>query len=223
MTQRGDQRPETNPGTLEQDIRQTRAEIGLTVAALKGKFTARHLLKEGFDMTIESFNGSQAIQRGLDAVRANPIPVALIGIGAAWLVAANTGLVDRLAHDERVDTAKRRASELAAEIGTRAGELAEGTVQSARETAEAALNGAGAALNGAASSAGERAEAIAGRLVGAVERNPLVVGAIGVMAGALIASLLPTGHGEGATEAVESTVKKAEDTVKNGDIPSPHA
>src|SRR5260221_562828 len=57
MTQRGDQRPETNPGTLEQDIRQTRAEIGLTVAALKRKFTARHLLKEGFDMTIESFNG----------------------------------------------------------------------------------------------------------------------------------------------------------------------
>src|SRR5258708_32658915 len=146
MTQRGDQRPETNPGTLEQDIRQTRAEIGLTVAALKRKFTARHLLKEGFDMTIESFNGSQAIQRSLDAVRANPIPVALIGIGAAWLVAANTGLGDRRAHDERVDTAKRRASELAPEIGTRAGELAEGPVQSARETAATPVTSAGAAL-----------------------------------------------------------------------------
>jgi ElaB/YqjD/DUF883 family membrane-anchored ribosome-binding protein len=223
MTQHSDRRPETNPGTLERDIGRTRAEIGLTVAALKRKFTARHLLKEGLDMAIESFNGSQAIHRGLDAVRANPVPVALIGIGAAWLLAANTGLVDRLAQDERVDTAKRRASELASEIGTRAGELAEGTVQSARETAEAAVNGAGAALNGAVSSVGERAEAMADRLVGAVERNPLVIGAIGVMAGALIASLLPTGHGEGASEAVKSTVEKAEDAVKDGDIAIPHA
>jgi hypothetical protein len=211
MTLQRDQPPEITPSALEQDIGRRRAEIGLTIAALERKLAARHLVEEGMNMVTESLNGSQAMKRGLDAMLANPIPCALIGIGAAWLVAANTGVVDRLAHDDRVDTAKRRAGEfasdlgtrasglasdlgtraggLASDLGTRAGGLAEGAIRSVRETASSALNGAG-------SSASDKAGAMADRVIATIEHNPLIVGALGVMAGALLATLVPMSRSE---------------------------
>jgi hypothetical protein len=44
----------------------------------------------------------------------NRVPIALIGVGIAWLLANRTGLTERLAEDERVQAAKRRIGELAA-------------------------------------------------------------------------------------------------------------
>lgn len=48
---------------------------------------------------------------------ANRIPLALIGVGAAWLVVGNTGLAERVAKDERVQSMRRRAGEIANDIG----------------------------------------------------------------------------------------------------------
>jgi hypothetical protein len=44
----------------------------------------------------------------------NRVPIALIGVGIAWLLANRTGLTERLAEDERVQAAKRRIGELGA-------------------------------------------------------------------------------------------------------------
>jgi len=44
----------------------------------------------------------------------NPVPIALIGAGMAWLLANRTGLTERLAEDERVQAAKRRIGEFGA-------------------------------------------------------------------------------------------------------------
>jgi hypothetical protein len=44
----------------------------------------------------------------------NGVPIALIGVGIAWLLANRTGLTERLAEDERVQAAKHRIGELAA-------------------------------------------------------------------------------------------------------------
>jgi hypothetical protein len=52
-----------------------------------------------------------------EALQANRLPLALIGIGVAWLVAANTGITERVAQSERVQAARRRVGELAGEIG----------------------------------------------------------------------------------------------------------
>jgi hypothetical protein len=82
-------------------------------------------------MLKESLNGHDGLYRSLDVVRANPLPFALIGIGAAWLIASNTGIaaqIARIAEDERVEAVRRRAVDLvagvASDIGTRAGQLA---------------------------------------------------------------------------------------------------
>ena len=44
----------------------------------------------------------------------NRVPIALIGVGIAWLLANRTGLTERLAKDERVQAAKRRIGEFGA-------------------------------------------------------------------------------------------------------------
>ncbi|HEX2150568.1 MAG TPA: hypothetical protein VHG31_01060 [Stellaceae bacterium] len=164
-------------------------------------------------------NANESLAHSLDVIRANPIPVALIGLGVAWLIANNTGMTDRVtdtASDmgRRVtDTASdmsRRASELATgaaqKVGLagsgdralghtghpmvdRSGEHSEGWVHQVSDQASGALRSArdtsGAILNRVGSYAG------AGGVSDTFERNPLIIGAIGVMTGALIAALVP--------------------------------
>ena len=226
MTDRDDQKP-LSAAEAEQQIRRTRAELAMTIDALDRKLTARHLVEKGLDMFNDSFTGNETLHRSVDMIRANPIPVALIGIGAAWLIASNTGVVDRIAHDQRVEAARRRMADFASDVGNRAGEIAsdvagrvglsggteadralghtghpmvdqsgrnrgDGWMHQVTERAQDALRTAsGAILDRAGSYAGGSANRVADQVSGAFERNPLIVGAIGVMAGALIAALLP--------------------------------
>jgi hypothetical protein len=183
---------------------------------------------------------NESLQRSLDVIRANPLPVALIGLGVAWLISNNTGMTDRVTETGRrvTDTATdmgrrvadtgrrvadtgRRVADTASDIGRRAGELAtgaaqkvglagsddralghtghpmvdrdgeqgEGWVHQMSDHASGALRSArdtsGALLHKVGSYAG------ADGVSDAFERHPLVIGAIGVMTGALIAALLP--------------------------------
>jgi hypothetical protein len=61
--------------------------------------------------------------------------------------------------------------------------MAQGTMRSVRDSA---------IVNRVGDFAGDGAGRIADRLGDALERNPLIVGAVGLMAGALIAALLPS-------------------------------
>jgi len=269
-----------SPAEIERDIDRTRVELALTLDALEHKLRARHLVEKGFDMLRDTLGGNDTLNRSLDVIRANPVPVALIGIGAAWLIASNTNMVDRVAQDERVQAARRRVSDMASDIGNRAGEfasdvadrvglrssgeqplgrtgnpmvdetgepgsdgwvhqmtgMAQGAWRSARESGEAVLNRAGVY-------AGDGANRVADQVSDTFQRHPLVIGSIGIMAGALIAALLPMTRAEdewfgdtrdalwhraqeageqafsqvrdAATRAVDAATDAAADTVKS--------
>src|SRR5437879_5695024 len=69
-------------------------------------------------MSIEPFKGDTTTGSGLgEAVQANWLPLSLIGVGVAWLLASNTGIAERVAQDERVQAAGRRIGEIAGELG----------------------------------------------------------------------------------------------------------
>ncbi|HEV2303293.1 MAG TPA: hypothetical protein VGR91_17135 [Stellaceae bacterium] len=158
-------------------------------------------------MTKRSKNGSDVAWSPLgDTLRANPVPLALIGFGLAWLLARNTGVIDNLADDERLRAASRRIGET---IGIKADE---GPAAGKREAerwvhqAAGAARGALATVRGSAAveraeqlagEAGERASQIGDRLADAMERHPLLVGALGLVSGAALASLLPPGKSSG--------------------------
>ncbi len=177
-------------------------------------------------MPLNNLAGRDALNRGLDAVRSNPLPLALLGIGAAWLIAANS------IPDERREQARQKITGMAGGIDRRAGEFAagiaakigrRGAVAAAADrvlgyTGNPLVDGDGGArparwlhqmadmTQGALRSArdsggaminrvGNGANRVNTRLSAAGQRNPLMIGAIGVMAGAALAALLSPRRG----------------------------
>lgn len=162
---------------------------------------------------------NESLQRGLDVIRANPIPVALIGLGVAWLISNNTGMTDRVAGTASDMT--RRVSDTAGDMTRRAGELAAGAAQKvglagsddralghtghpmvdrSGERSEGWVHQVSDQASGALRSARDTSSALLSRVGSyagadgvseAFARNPLIIGGIGIMTGALIAALLP--------------------------------
>ena len=211
---------------IEREIDHTRRELALTLAALERKLAARYLVEKGFDMFKDTLGDDYGLKRGLDIVRDNPVPIALIGIGAAWLLASNSGVVDRIAQDQRITAARRRVTGLASDVGNRAGELAStvaervgiagngadrplgytgnpmvdeddartdsaGWVHQVSDIAQDAIRSARDSGGAMLDRTQDQASRIADQVTDAFERHPLLIGAIGVMAGAMIAALLP--------------------------------
>ena len=241
-----------SPEDAERAIERTRAELALTLEALDARLAPRHLVKKGTAMLMDRFDAYERLNRGADMLRANPVPVALIGLGAAWLIASNTGLVDRIAADERVERARRRVAEDAARAGDvavnvadRAGDIASGVaertpwpvgraanpfvqqptrserwIHQATDMTQGAMRSArdtgGSALQRASDYASDSANRVGDRVGDVFERHPLMTGAIGVLAGVMLAAMLPRTRTEdellGTTS--DGLWRKAEDTAR---------
>lgn len=214
---------------VERDIARTRGELALTLAALERKLAARYLADEGMKMLKDTLGEDYGVNRGVDFVRNNPIPVALIGLGTAWLIANQTNAIDRLAQDERIRAAGRRVGDLATDLGNRAGEMASSAAQRvgiagngsnrplghtgnpmidqpggmssgwvhqvsdrAQDVVRSARDSGGAMLD----RANESYSRVADQVGDMFDRHPLLVGALGMLAGGLIAALLPSTRAE---------------------------
>jgi hypothetical protein len=177
------------------------------------------------DMFKDTFDGDDGLNRSLDMIRANPVPFALIGIGTVWLIASNTNVHVRIT--DLASDVGMRGGEVASDVATvgltrggsgsgaerplghtgnpmvdetgrsgsarwvhQASGLAQDALRSARDSG-------GAMLNRAGSYAGDGASRIADQLSDAFERHPLAIGAVGIIAGALLATLLPATRAEG--------------------------
>lgn len=206
---------------IEAEIGRTRAALARTLDAITGRASKRYLLEKGIDMISNSSDGERRGRFAGDGLHLDPIPLALIGLGVAWLVASYTGAAQKLAEDERIRALPRRLADLTGRSGA-AGAPAEsapeghalrvvggaanegdagtggGWVHQVADTARNALGsvrGSGtAALDRArtyAGPAGERAGDLAGRTSEAFRRYPLLFGAAGIAAGAAASRLLP--------------------------------
>lgn len=115
------------PAEIEEDIARTRADLSETLDALERKLAPRQLLEKGVDMLRGSMDGN--LGRAGETLRANPIPLALIGAGIGWLLLSGTGggrvVGDAtLAARRRVSDAVGRAGEVAGGVASRAGDVA---------------------------------------------------------------------------------------------------
>jgi hypothetical protein len=149
-----------------------------------------------------------------EVMQANRVPLTLIGIGVAWLVASNTGLADRVVNDERVQAARRRIGEFAGDIGI--GGSSEGSggrelgrgqaltgadsgrgngwVHQAAGAARGAIGtvrDAGSAVLDRAGAAGDLASRASGQVTEKLSTDPWLIGIAGLVAGAIVAAILP--------------------------------
>jgi ElaB/YqjD/DUF883 family membrane-anchored ribosome-binding protein len=70
---------------IERDVERTRSDIEDTVEALRDKMSIGQMLDEAGQYLRDS-GGSEVISNFAAQARANPLPLAMIGIGLAWLM-----------------------------------------------------------------------------------------------------------------------------------------
>ena len=169
-----------------------------------------------------------------EVIQANRVPLTLIGIGVAWLVASNTGLADRVVNDERVQAARRRIGEFAGDIGI-GGSSSEGSggqilgpdgepltradsgrgngwVHQAAGAARGAIStvrDAGSAVLDRAGAAGDLASRASGQVTEKLSTDPWLIGVAGLVAGAIVAAILPP------TRIEQDYVGEARDGLRN--------
>lgn len=76
-----------NPDEIASDVERTRADLSQTIDAIQSKLTPGQMMDQAFNYMRTSLPADFGSNLG-NAVRNNPVPVALVGIGLAWLAAS---------------------------------------------------------------------------------------------------------------------------------------
>ena len=227
---------EKSPAQIESEIVRTRSEMGRTLNALQNRLSPGQLL-DGALGQLGAGSGQFAASLGR-TVRANPVPTTLVGLGLGWLMIAGSGTGSRdAAGREPAPVADRRLSSSPATSGAArpdrpargsgeadddegSGGRMQGVVDDLRDRAGGVRRRAGAA----AAESRRRVASARQRVGRFVDEQPLLLGAVGVAIGAVLAAALPATRREntlfGETrdrlkdKALESGSRRMEDVEK---------
>ena len=214
VTSRPRDEAQRSPAEIENEIRRTRVELGLTLDALEYQLAPRQLIGRGVDMVTQSLKANKTVFIDVGEVfRANRMPLALIGAGIAWVIAANLGFDDTV--QGFATSAEMGGSGTKAPGTDRNGvwvHRAAGAARSVREAADNVLERAGTYAD-YARPATEPVRRAGRSLRVAVEQRPFLVGLAGLLCGAAVAALLPATRRERewVGEARGEVWKKAEE------------
>jgi len=176
---------------LEREAEQTRSELAATLDELRSRISPGQLLDQTLDFARDSNAGEFVRNLGRDA-RDNPLPLALIGTGIAWLMMTNR----RRGFDAALTDATGSASGASAETKSRV------------RGGAAWVRSAGASAADRASGISQGAAAAGGSFLAFCREHPLVLGGIGLALGALVGAATPSrgsGDGAGGGAAEETT------------------
>jgi ElaB/YqjD/DUF883 family membrane-anchored ribosome-binding protein len=181
MRHNGERRPEE----IEAEIARTRTDMDATLTAIEQRLTPGQLIDQGLDYLRHS-GGREFVSNLGGSVKNNPLPVALMGIGMAWLMATgNRRPEERLA--EGMSSTRQRLSQTGQSARERIGQWG--------ETARGGM------------------QRVRGGYDSIVREQPLVLGAIGLAVGALLGAGLPRTREEDRLmgEASDRLTEKARD------------
>jgi ElaB/YqjD/DUF883 family membrane-anchored ribosome-binding protein len=180
MRHNGERRPEE----IQAEIARTRGDMDATLQAIEQRLTPGQLVDQGLDYLRNS--GAKEFASNLSgSVKHNPLPVALVGIGVAWLMAtgnrkpsyaqapsesSGSGMMRQAS--ERMSSTKDRLSESAQSARERVGQIG----QAARNQAQRVRH---------------QAERVRTGYDSLVREQPLALGAIGLAIGACLAAAAP--------------------------------
>lgn len=198
------------PEQIERDIRDTRAEVGATLDAIQSKLTPGQMMDQALGYLRTSLPADFGRNMN-ETVRNNPLPVALVGIGLAWMMASgrsgsavHSPRMGARRHDERWqesdsssglrDTAQHatdRARDIAGEMAGQARERIADSADSMRERIADTAGGARERVSDLAHRTREQMDHARERASMMVNEQPLLVGALGVALGAAVGAALP--------------------------------
>ncbi|MGQ9367459.1 hypothetical protein [Azospirillum sp. ST 5-10] len=165
-----------------------------------------------------------------ETLRANPIPLAMIGLGVGWMLLSGTGYDRRIAHSSTMRSVRERAYGAAGSVR----QAAEHAYDRAGESLHHAGDRVGGAMQRARGAAGRmgdqmgghesagRARSMASGFWDMVDDHPLVAGVLGVAMGAALGASIPSTRyedrwvGDYADEAYDRARSYAEDAIDRG-------
>ncbi|MGK9234415.1 hypothetical protein KXS07_22915 [Inquilinus limosus] len=216
---------------LERESEQCRAALRDCISELRQRMTPGHVLDEVLGYTRDS-SGAAFVENLKHRAVDNPLPLALVGTGLAWLMMGGGGYGRGHSDAPGVPAGPRpeigehagadgsggigdmasRVGETAGDLGRQAGAAASAvgdSVSSAYESVAGRASRAGSALGDSAAAVGDRA-ASAARGFGQLWREqPLVVAGLGIAIGAALGTLLP------ATDFENRTLGSSRDKLKD--------
>jgi Protein of unknown function (DUF3618) len=196
---------------LERAAEQNRVRLAETLDELRERVTPGQVL----DQLIDYFGdgaGGEIVRNFGQQVRRNPLSVAVVGAGLAWLMIGNRPSDPAAGRGTRVDNAERKAAARLATLSDRtsagdgatsayrrAGEAASDTARRARMSADSAYRSASDAVSEAAHKASDTAATVS-RNAAAARRTladlcndqPLVLAGLGLALGAALGTALPS-------------------------------
>lgn len=233
-----------DPDDIERDVRATRAEVSSTIDAIQSKLTPGQMMDQALSYMRTSLPAD--FGRNLtDSVRNNPVPVALVGIGLAWMMMSG--------RSGSVQHARRHDADWDGMSGSSESDRWSGSAASSSSTGQSS----GSAVSGTMSSIGDKAHQMADRtraMAGSarermssgmestrarmsdlshrsrdsmlrardsmsqmIDEQPLVLGALGIAVGAALGAALPVTQRENALMGGmrDDLMAKARDTARD--------
>lgn len=165
------------PDEILAEIDRTRSEMDRTLTAIEHRLTPGQLVDQGIDYLRHS-GANEFVQNLGGTAKQNPMPVALVGIGLAWLMAL--GRQPAQHQGQGVGFTSSSSSG-----GIR--EKASGAMQAASESMET-MRGRASQMTETAREQWQKAR---GGVDYMVREQPLALGAIGLAVGAVLAAMAP--------------------------------
>jgi ElaB/YqjD/DUF883 family membrane-anchored ribosome-binding protein len=232
MKHNGERRPEE----IQAQIARTRGDMDATLSAIEQRFTPGQLMDQGLDY-LRNSGGREFVSNLGGSVKNNPVPVALMGIGMAWLMATGNrkpGYAYTSPEDMQTGSSGPGMMQRASEGMSSAKDKVSQATHSARESigsmAQSARERFGQVEQGARERVGQMGQTARGQMErmryqaermrtgydSIVRDQPLVLGAIGFAIGALMAAGLPRTRHEDELmgEASDRLTERAKDTGK---------
>ncbi|HEX8386208.1 MAG TPA: DUF3618 domain-containing protein [Rubricoccaceae bacterium] len=205
----------TDPAQIEREIERTRADMTETIDALGARFQPSYIKEQAQEAIVDTARSAGTSM--IDTLRDNPLPAAVAGLSIAWLIANRSSGSRPPSRPYRgyAQTGTYSGGRYATGnvyAATPAGTAADGTslTDRAGDVADRARDLAGGARDRAAdlvghvgdqaADLGQQAQEVAGRagswLEDQMDQNPLGVGAVALVAGALVGLSFPATDAE---------------------------
>jgi ElaB/YqjD/DUF883 family membrane-anchored ribosome-binding protein len=166
------------PDEILAEIERTRHDMDSTLTAIEHRLTPGQLFDQGVAYLRES-GGHEFVQNLGTQAKNNPMPIALVGIGLAWLMASGKN-----------PPARYGTSDYGPSLGERAGELGH-KISGTTHAVEDRMRQARDTLSSAGRTARERMNSARDSMDYMMREHPLALGAIGVAIGAVVAAMAP--------------------------------
>jgi hypothetical protein len=190
------------PDEILAEIERTRHDMDSTLSAIENRLTPGQLFDQGVEYLRHS-GGHEFVQNLGTQAKNNPMPIALVGIGLAWLMASGKNPPARYSYESTSygPSVGERASELgnkASGMASSAKDRISGTTQAvgdrmrqARESLTSTGQSARQRVSDLSDSARHQIDRARSGMDYMMREQPLALGAIGLAIGAIVAAMAP--------------------------------